>query len=174
MSPVAHAGLGLLGWRLFDRKKTIGTLLLYVLVANAADVDFLLHAIFKGHALFLHQYFTHNLLFVLVVSLGFMFLLADGKSRAGLVLTGLSHLAADVIVVDTLPPIGIRLFYPLSDAFFNLPWFPYLQRGSWKETASLRNLGVLALEFGIFVLPVLLVFPKTLWKRFASPAFWKV
>jgi len=174
LSPVAHAGLGLLGWRLFDRKKTVGTLVLYVLIANAADVDFLLHALFKGHALFLHQYYTHNLLFVLVISLGVMFLLADRKSRLGLVLTGVSHLAADVIVIDTLKPVGIRLFYPLSDTFFNLPWFPFLQRGTWKVMLSPRNLGILGLEFGIFVLPVLCVRPRELWKRLGSAAFWRV
>ena len=174
MSPVAHSGLGLLGWRLFDRKQTVGTLFLYLLIANAADVDFLLHAVFQDRAVFIHQYYTHNLLFVLAVSLGFMFLLRDGPSRWGLVLTGISHLAADVIVVDTLKPVGIRLFFPIAGAFYNLPWFPYLQRGTWKEMATLRNLGVLVLEFGIFVLPVLLLFPKSLWKRFRSSAFWKV
>jgi len=174
VSPIAHSGLGLLGWRLFDRKKTVGTLILYVLIANAADVDFLLHAIFKGHALFLHQYYSHNLAFVLAVSLGCMFLLGDGKSRLGLVLAGGSHLVADVIVIDTLKPVGIRLFFPLSDTFYNLPWFPYLQRGTWKVMVSPRNLGILGLEFAIFVLPVLFIYPKPLWKRLSSPSFWKV
>ena len=103
-----------------------------------------------------------------------MFLLRDGPSRWGLVLTGISHLAADVIVVDTLKPVGIRLFFPISGVFYNLPWFPFLQRGAWKEMVTLRNLAVLGLEFGIFVLPVLLLFPKSLWKRFRSSAFWKV
>ncbi|NMD11837.1 MAG: hypothetical protein GYA74_11750, partial [Acidobacteria bacterium] len=165
---------GLLGWRLFDRKQTVGTLFLYLLIANAADVDFLLHAVFRDRAVFIHQYYTHNLPFVLAVSLGFMFLLRDGPSRWGLVLTGISHLAADVIVVDTLKPVGIRLFFPISGVFYNLPWFPFLQRGAWKEMVTLRNLAVLGLEFGIFVLPVLLLFPKSLWKRFGSSAFWKV
>jgi hypothetical protein len=174
LSPVAHSGLGLLGWRLFDRKQTVGTLFLYLLIANAADVDFLLHAVFRDRAVFIHQYYTHNLPFVLAVSLGFMFLLRDGPSRWGLVLTGISHLAADVIVVDTLKPVGIRLFFPISGVFYNLPWFPFLQRGAWKEMVTLRNLAVLGLEFGIFVLPVLLLFPKSLWKRFGSSAFWKV
>ncbi len=174
MSPVAHSGLRLLGWRLFDRKQTVGTLFLYLLIANAADVDFLLHAVFRDRAVFIHQYYTHNLPFVLAVSLGFMFLLRDGPSRWGLVLTGISHLAADVIVVDTLKPVGIRLFFPISGVFYNLPWFPFLQRGAWKEMVTLRNLAVLGLEFGIFVLPVLLLFPKSLWKRFGSSAFWKV
>jgi membrane-bound metal-dependent hydrolase YbcI (DUF457 family) len=174
MSPIAHSGLGLLGWRLFDKKKTIGTLILYVLVANAADIDFLLHAVFKGHALFLHQYYTHNLVFVLIAALGLMFLLADARSRFGLVLAGIYHLAADVIVIDTLKPVGIRLLYPLSETFFNLPWFPYLQRGTWKVMTSSRNLAILGLELAIFVLPVLLISPKPLWKRIFSPAFWKV
>lgn len=174
MSPVAHSGLGLLGWQLFDRKKTVGTLFLYILAANAADVDFLMHAIFKSRALFLHQYYTHNLLFVLVVAVFLSLLLGDRRSRAGLVLTGISHLAIDVIVIDTLAPVGIRLFFPVSKMFYNLPWFPYLQRGTWKVMASTRNLEVLALEFGIFVLPVLIAFRKSFWKRMTSSPFWKV
>jgi len=173
MSPIAHSGLGLLGWQLFDRKKTVSTLGLYLIVANGADIDFLLHMIFRGHALFLHQYYTHNLLFVLVFTLLFVFLLEDAGSRWGLVLTGVSHLAVDLIVIDTLPPIGIRLFFPLSKTFFNLPWFPYLQRGTLKAMASPRNLEVLALEFGLFVLPVLIIFHKLLWRRFRSSVFWK-
>jgi membrane-bound metal-dependent hydrolase YbcI (DUF457 family) len=174
MSPIAHSGFGLLGWQLFDRKKTVGTLFLYMMVANAADVDFLLHAIFKGHALFLHQYYTHNVLFVLLTAALLSVLLGDARSRAGLVLTGISHLAADLIVIDTLAPVGIRLFYPVSKTFYNLPWFPYLQRGTWKAMVSTRNLEVLALEFGIFVLPVLIAFRKSFWKRMTSSPFWKV
>jgi len=174
LSPVAHAGLGLLGWQVFDRKKTAGTLLLFLLVANGPDVDFLLHTIFRSRALFLHQYYTHNLLFTLGLSVCASLLLGDARSRMGLVLTGLSHLAADVIVIDTLPPIGLRLFYPFSGTFYNLPWFPYLKRGSWKVITSMRNFEVLALEFVIFILPVLLIFFKPLWKRVTSAPFWKI
>lgn len=173
MSPLAHSGLGLLGWQIFDRKKTVWTLALFVLVSNGPDVDFLMHAVFGPHALFIHQYFTHNLFFTLALSVGACFLLGDARSRVGLVLTGLSHLAVDLIVIDTLPPVGIRVFYPLSGVFYNLPWFPYLKRGTWEVMTSRRNFEVLALEFGFFVLPVLLVFFKPLWKRMTSAAFWK-
>jgi len=173
MSPVAHAGLGLLGWQIFDRRKTVWTLALFVLVSNGLDVDFLLHAIFGNHALFIHQYFTHNLFFTLALSAGACFLLRDARSRVGLILTGLSHLAVDLIVIDTLPPVGIRVFYPLSGIFYNLPWFPFLKRGTWEVMASRRNLEVLALEFGFFVLPVLLVFFRPLWKRMKSAEFWR-
>jgi membrane-bound metal-dependent hydrolase YbcI (DUF457 family) len=173
VSPIAHAGLGLLGWQIFDRKKTVWTLALFVLVANGPDVDFLFHAVFGNHVLFIHQYFTHNLVFTLAVSIGACFFLGDARSRTGLVLTGLSHLAADLIVIDTLSPVGIRVFYPLSGAFYNLPWFPYLKRGTWEVMTSRRNLEVLALEFGVFVLPVLIVFFRPLWKRMTSAPFWK-
>ena len=40
--------------------------------------------------------------------------------------------------------------------------------------ASPRNLEVLALEFALFVLPVLVIFRKPLRRRFASSSFWKV
>lgn len=173
MSPIAHAGLGLLGWQIFDRRKTAGTLALFVLVANGPDVDFLLRALFGDHALFVHQYYTHNLFFTLALSSAASFLLGDARSRLGLILTGLFHLAADLIVVDTLPPVGIRVFYPFSGAFSNLAWFPYLERGTWEVMTSRRNFEVLALEFGIFVLPVMIVFFKPLWRRMTSAAFWK-
>ncbi|MHB8054403.1 MAG: metal-dependent hydrolase [Candidatus Aminicenantales bacterium] len=174
MSPVAHAGLGLLGWQIFDRKKTAGTLFLFLLIANGPDIDFLLHTIFKGHALFIHQYFTHNLLFTLGLSVCASLLLSDARSRIGLILTGLSHLAVDLVVIDTLSPVGLRLFYPISGTFYNLPWFPYLKRGTWEVMTSTRNFEVLALEFAIFVLPVLVIFFKPLRKRLTSAAFWKM
>jgi hypothetical protein len=174
VSPVAHAGLGLLGWQLFDRKKTAGTLGLFVLVANWPDVDFLLHLLFRRQTLFLHQYFTHNLLFVLVSSLLFSFCLKDGRARTGVYLTGISHLLSDLIVIDTLPPIGIRLLYPFSSICFNLPWFPYLRRWPQKALFSAANGAVLLLEFVVFVLPVLYFFRKPLRRRWTSSAFWKL
>jgi hypothetical protein len=174
MSPVAHAGLGLLGWQLFDRKKTAGTLVLFVLVANWPDVDFLLHALFKRQTAFLHQYYTHNVLFVFVFALLFSLFLRDGRSRLGIYLTGFSHLLSDLIVIDTSPPIGIRLFFPFSNDCFNLPWFPYLRR--WPSTAlfSVENGVVLLLEFVVFVLPIVYFFRKPLRRRWNSGAFWKI
>jgi membrane-bound metal-dependent hydrolase YbcI (DUF457 family) len=174
MSPVAHAGLGLLGWQLFDQKKTAGTLGLFVLVANWPDVDFLLHLLFRRPIAFLHQYYTHNILFVLVFIFLFSLFLRDGRSRLGIYLTGISHLLSDLIVIDTSPPIGIRLFFPFSNSCFNLPWFPYLRRWPSKALFSVENGAVLLLEFVVFVLPVVYLFRKQLQRRWSSSAFWKI
>ncbi len=174
MSPIGHGGLGLLGWQIFDRKKTAGSMALFVAAANLADIDFLFALLFGPQPLFIHQSYTHNLVFVLAGSLLLALLLSDGRSRLGLVLAGLSHLAVDIFVVDTVAPIGFRLFFPFSDTLFNVGLFPFLQRGPWKVLFSARNLGVLALEFGLFVLPVLILLWKLSRRRIPSAAFWRL
>jgi len=40
MSPVAHSVIGLLGWQKFSEIKTLKTLLIFILVANLPDIDF--------------------------------------------------------------------------------------------------------------------------------------
>ena len=162
MSPIAHAGIGLLGWQVADRKKTLGTLFLYVFAANFADIDFLFALVFGPHSLFAHQYYTHNVVFILAGCGLLALALPDRRSRWGLVATGLTHLPLDVIVVDTVAPIGIRMFYPLSDKLYNVGLFPFLERGPWRVLFSLRNALVLGLEFAIFVLPILIIFRRSL------------
>ncbi|MDD8027388.1 MAG: metal-dependent hydrolase [Acidobacteriota bacterium] len=174
MSPVAHAGLGLLGWQVFDKKKSIATLTAYILAANLADVDFLFYKLFGPKPIFIHQYYTHNIAFVLIVGGLLALLLARGASRWGLVLTGLSHLALDIIVIDTMKPIGMRLLFPFSKTYYNLGFFPFLRRGSWPVMTSTRNLMVLGLEFACFVLPVILFYRRRRGRRFASAAFWRL
>jgi len=164
MSPVAHTGLGLLGWEAGATRKTWRTLALFVLVSNLADVDFLLAFLFGPRPLFVHQAYTHNLTFVLATSGLLALALPKGRDRLALVLTGLSHLVVDIFVVDTLPPVGFRLLYPFSDALFNVAFFPYLVRPPYGAVFSPRNLAVLALEAAVFVVPVLIIF----WGRFSG------
>jgi len=170
---LAHAGIGLLGWRLADRKKTAGSLALFLFAANWADIDFLLALAFGNRGVFRHQFYTHNMFFVLAGCGLLSLLLPRGGSRWGLILTGLSHLPLDIIVVDTVPPIGIRMFWPISDALYNVPLFPFLERGPWRVLFSIRNFMVLGLEFLLFVLPVLIVCRRLLAERFRSPEFWR-
>jgi membrane-bound metal-dependent hydrolase YbcI (DUF457 family) len=174
MSPVAHAGMGLLGWQVFDRRKSLGTLVLYILAANLADIDFLLYVVIGPKPLFIHQYFTHNFLFVLIGCGLLALLLRNGRSRWGLLLTGQSHLLLDIIVIDTLKPIGMRLLFPFSDTYYNLGFFPYLRHGTWKVMLGPGNLLVLGLEFLCFVLPVVWAYRRPLSRRFASGAFWRI
>jgi len=174
MSPVAHAGIGLLGWQMFDKKKTIATLIAYITAANFADVDFLFYKLIGPKPLFIHQYYPHNLIFALLIGVLLALLLPRGASRWGIVLTSFSHLALDIIVIDTMKPIGMRLLFPLSNAYYNVGFFPFLRRGSWKVMTSPHNLQVLGIELACFVLPILLIYRRPLFRRLSSAAFWRL
>ena len=172
MSPIAHSGLGLLGWEMAAPRKTWQTLALFVFVANFADVDFLFHLVFGPRPLFIHQYYTHNILFALGTAGLFALALPKGRDRVGLLLVGLSHLAADLIVVDLVHPVGIRLFFPVSNHLYNVGIFPYLQRWPAGAVFSGKNLVVLALEAAVFVLPVAVLFRKKFGTYVRSREFW--
>jgi hypothetical protein len=172
VSPIAHSGLGLLGWELVAARKTWRTLALFVFAANFADVDFLFYFVFGPRPLFIHQYYTHNLLFALGTAGLFALALPKGRDRGGLILVGLSHLAADLIVIDPVHPIGIRLFFPFSNRLFNFGLFPYLQRWPAGVVFSAKNLAVLMLEAVVFVLPVAVLFRKKFGTYVRSREFW--
>ena len=131
----------------------------------------MLAGIFGNRGIFRHQLYTHNVFFVLAGCGLMALLLPQGRGRWGLILTGLSHLPLDLIVVDTVPPIGIRPFWPISDALYNVGLFPNLERGPWRVIFSPRNFLVLGLEFLIFVLPVLILFRRSLAERLRHPDF---
>jgi hypothetical protein len=171
VSPLAHAGIGLLGWQVFDRKKTAASLALFLFAANWPDIDFVLAGIFGNGGIFRHQLYTHNVFFVLAGCALLSLLLPRGTGRWGLILTGLSHLPLDIIVIDTVAPIGIRPFWPVSDALYNIALFPCLERGPLKVIFSPKNFLVLGLEFLFFVLPVLIIFRRSLTERFRRPDF---
>jgi membrane-bound metal-dependent hydrolase YbcI (DUF457 family) len=78
-------------------------------------------------------------------------------------LVGFSHLLLDFITIDGVPPVGIRLFYPLNDSFFNGGFFPNLLRGSLDRVFSYHNVITLSVEIGVFVLPLLLLY-RTEWR----------
>jgi membrane-bound metal-dependent hydrolase YbcI (DUF457 family) len=174
MTPIAHSGIGLLGWQITASRKNIKTLLLFLFVANMPDVDFLLHLIFGRGRLSLHQYVTHNLFFVLAASGLLSLLLPAGRDRWGLIVVALSHLVLDLVVIDRQRPVGIRLFYPFSKRVFNFGFFPFFQRGSLRRMLSIRNAGVLALEAALFVLPVFVIWRKKFAEEFKKRSFWKI
>jgi membrane-bound metal-dependent hydrolase YbcI (DUF457 family) len=172
MSPVAHTGLALLGWELAAKRKNWRTLALFILVSNLADVDFLFYLVFGPRPLFIHQHYTHNLLFAAGTAGLLALLLPEARARIGLVLTGLSHLVLDIIVIDSVRPVGIRLLFPLSDRLFNTGFFPYLQRWPAGAIFSVRNFAVLALEAAVFVVPVVWVFRRKFVGAIRGREFW--
>ena len=84
MRPLGHAGIGLLGWQGLDRKKTAGSLALFLFAANWPDIDFVLAGIFGSRGIFRHQFYTHNVFFVLAGCGLLALLLPKGGGRWGL------------------------------------------------------------------------------------------
>jgi membrane-bound metal-dependent hydrolase YbcI (DUF457 family) len=172
MSPIAQSGVALLGWQVIATRKNIKSLGLFLLIANLPDIDFILRLIFGPKRISIHQYFTHNLLFVVATSALLSLFLPRSRDRWGLLLVGLSHLVLDIFVIDLIRPIGIRPFFPFSRVLFNFGFFPYLERGRFHAVISMRNLWVLGLEAAVFVLPVLILFGKKILRDVKSRAFW--
>jgi|GEM_PF-545467 len=173
MSPVAHSGVALLAWQVGATRKTWKTLALFVFAGNLPDIDFVLNLVLGHNRLSVHQYVTHNFLFILVSVSLLSLALPKGRDRWVLLLLGLSHLLLDVIVIDPARPIGIRPFFPFSKALVNLGFFPYLERWRLRDMISWRNGGVLLLEAAVFVFPVLIIYGKRIFKTVRGRAFWK-
>ncbi|MBN2206607.1 MAG: metal-dependent hydrolase [Candidatus Aminicenantes bacterium] len=162
MTPLPHAAAGLIGWKLAARGKGGKTLAVFVFVACLPDIDFVLYPLLGRPDWLVHQRYTHNIVLSVLSALAFFPLLKEARLRVGLVLTALSHLVLDVIVVDNLAPIGFRPFLPFSDAYLNWGLFPFVRRGTIAEVLSVQNLVAFGLEIVLFVLPALWLCRKEL------------
>lgn len=174
MSPIAHSGIGLLGWELASSRKNIKTFLLFIFVANMADLDFLLYLFFRTRRFYIHQYYTHNIFFALIIGGLLSLLLKTPRDRLGLISVSLFHLVQDIIVFDPVRPVGIRLFYPLSSKLMNIGFFPHLHRGGLRNIFLAANMQVYLLEAAVFVLPVLILFWKKMGRDFGRRDFWAI
>jgi inner membrane protein len=137
----------------------------------APDLDFLPGLLIGDPARF-HHGVTHSVGAVVVVAL-IAVMLAPRTRRwawAGIAAAAYaSHLLLDVLTYDPSEPIGLLLFWPLSEAYVNAPVTP-LPRVLHSEVSpfNLHNLGVAALELTLFGL--LAVGAYLLWRRRTSPA----
>jgi len=162
MTPIAHAAVGLVGWKYFARRLDLKTLLIFVVAACAVDLDFLLYYVFGRPQVFVHQLYSHNIFISLLVALIFFPFLSAARERWGLALISLSHLFMDVFVIDNVPPIGFRVFFPVYNKFYSYGFFPFVQRGSARDLFSLQNLVAVACEVVVFVIPALVLCRKEL------------
>ena len=162
MTPIAHSVVGFLGWQNFAEKKTPAYLVLFILIANIPDIDFLFYFVLGEKLVGLHQYYTHNVFFVALAAAITWPWLKTQKERLGLTLVAFSHLLMDFFTIDAVPPIGFRLFFPFSRKLFNLGIFPNILKSNWAEVFSLHNLLTLGFEIVFFVMPVTLVYRKEL------------
>ncbi len=106
-----------------------------VCAALLPDLDFVIGP-FAGRSY--HHYFTHSLgfaaLFLLLATLlsrigGRQLPIRDGAVVAA---AYLSHIVLDLLAIDSSPPFGVELFWPISAAFYISPFtvFDDIWRGS--------------------------------------------
>jgi inner membrane protein len=150
--PIAH---GLLGASIVaalhqkpSRIRYSLSLLIGALLANAADLDFVLVAGLQSSTW--HRGFTHSIVFSLLICLLFLFILRNVSIRNAMAygLAFTSHGLLDFFT--TKHGRGVELFWPFSTARFISGWWGLSEvpsRLTWLEI-----LQALALEIGLFSL----------------------
>lgn len=126
-SPIGHALGGLVVYTVGTGKKLnwialIGSLFFAVL----PDIDFLF-GLMVGEPNRYHHGVTHTILFVVLAALPGAWLCSRKNARQFrffaliFVLAGLSHLLFDLVTIDSNPPFGAPLFWPLSSQYYIIP-----------------------------------------------------
>jgi inner membrane protein len=170
--PVAHGLLGASIVAAFHQKPTRIRYSMYLLagalIANAADLDFLLVAGLKSKTW--HRGFTHSIVFALLICLLCLLILRNEQFRNALVfgLAFTSHGLLDYLTSKNGG--GVELLWPFSTAKFNLGWWGLSEvpsRMTWLEI--LDALAVEAALFSLLFLATLLL-RESLAKRMRSKA----
>jgi inner membrane protein len=140
------------------------TLALYLLGANAADLDFI-PGMLVGEPGRYHHGPSHSLgfaiLFGLVVSLAILFLRLGDVIRKSIIflLLYFSHVILDYFSTDTSLPYGVPLLWPLSAGYYIAPFafLPDVQRAPSSgmefiaSVFSLHNLWAVTVESLMFI-----------------------
>jgi inner membrane protein len=160
-SPIGHSIMGYIIYRATvkpmaeQRWRDLG---LYLLVANAPDLDFL-PGLLVGDPNRYHHGSSHSLgfavLVALVCTLWVMLRNRETKWRSFTICFALwsSHIGLDYCSIDTRLPYGVPLFWPLSDAYYIAPFafFPDIRRALASSEfltslVSLHNLWAISVE----------------------------
>jgi inner membrane protein len=137
----------------------------YLLVANAADLDFI-PGLLVGMPNRYHHGVSHSVGFAALIavacSLLMFFLKRDSFSRSFPIVFCLycSHIVLDYLSIDTTSPYGVPLFWPFSNEYYiaSFAFLPSIRRASISGVEfvtslfSLHNLLAISVEF-------LLLFP---------------
>jgi inner membrane protein len=176
-SPIGH---GLMGYAVYrvtasakreDRRTLLG---LCLFLAIAPDFDFVPGLILGQPALY-HQGISHSLGFALIVGFGVAAAYSLNKGTiwadwGRFFLAYASHPIMDMFGPDRRPPIGIPLFWPLSDTYYLAPlqifWGVHHAKATSATTGewitgvfTAHNLAAIAVE-------VLVMFPLILLVRY--------
>lgn len=149
-SPIAHSLAGTISWMATGKTLRGSWLVLAVFVANLPDLDFLPGLLVQNANRF-HHGITHSLgaLVVVVAVVAAVARWRHSPVRPLVTLAALaygSHLVLDMLAVDTRPPFGIPLFWPLHGAYVlsPLPLFLDVRRAAdpslfWVSLFSRHN-----------------------------------
>jgi membrane-bound metal-dependent hydrolase YbcI (DUF457 family) len=158
--PVAHGLLGASIVAALHQKPTrIGyptSLLAGALLANAADLDFLLVAVLQSKTW--HRGFTHSIVFSALICLLFLIIFRHGPLRNAIAygLAFASHGLLDYLTSKNGG--GVELFWPFSRAKLILGWWGLSEvpsRLTWIEI--LQALALEAAMFSLLLIAVLLL-----------------
>ena len=153
--PVAHALVGASVVAAMERgwtsRRTCLHMLLAALLANAADLDFLL--VYAQGSKTWHRAFTHSLVFSLFIFVLLALWLGRQrlKTAAAFGIAFGSHAVLDF--VTTKEGSGIELFWPFSEKRVMLGWWGLSEWPSRMTASQITQ--ALAFEFALFA-PVLL------------------
>ena len=122
-------------------------------LANAADLDFILVVLFRSRAW--HRGFTHSLLFALAFLVCLLVALGRARAReaAAFGLAYASHALLDF--ATTKSTAGLELLWPFSTDRLGLRWWGLSEMPSRMPAAEI--LKSLSLEFALFAPPLLLL-----------------
>ena len=137
-SPIGHSLMGYLFYR--STQRPLGTrqwtrIGLFVLAANAADLDFL-PGLFVGDLSRFHHGPSHSIGFAIFFGLlaslfvsrrGYAFVMASSLY--------LSHVVLDYLIQDPSPPHGVPLFWPLSHEYYMAP-FAFFPRFDYASSSA--------------------------------------
>jgi membrane-bound metal-dependent hydrolase YbcI (DUF457 family) len=137
-------------------------ILLYLLCANLPDLDYL-PGYLLGRPNLYHHGISHSIGLAIVVGLAAAGAVhwrkRQGAGRVFLIVFGLyfGHVLLDTLIVDTSPPYGVQLLWPLSRKYFISPVliFPTVYKadtsnaflGSLMHSGNLRLIGIELLYF---------------------------
>jgi inner membrane protein len=170
-SPVGHSLAGLIAYQIapeIDGMARRQVIALYLLAANAPDLDFI-PGLMVGEPNRFHHGVSHSiglaLLFAIAVSLLLRLRQSEWRWKPFLVFLGLylSHLLLDYFAEDHSAPYGVPLFWPASPAYYMspVPLFSDIHRSNatadfFPSLFSAHNLWSVSLE-GLVIVPFLLL-----------------
>ena len=177
--PVGHSLSGYLIYLGTERKTSLHgwkIILLYLLCANLPDLD-ILPGYLLGRPNLYHHGISHSIGLALVVALAaagaVQWKNRQGAGRVFLIAFGLyfGHVLLDTLIVDTTPPYGVQLLWPLSRRYYISPVsiFPTVYKADtsgafWGSLIHPGNLRLIGVELLYFV-PLILVVRWILGRR---------